>query len=257
MNISNRLATLIRERKPAVGMWINFSDPGLAQIAAVSGYDWILIDTEHNPLTEDQVQGLILAVSGTDVQTIVRVRANREEHIKWLLDCGAGGVVIPSIKDAEDARRAVEFTKYAPLGRRGYGPNRASGFFTRDKDYVSRANDDILLICQIELASAVEEVDEICQIPGVDAVWIGPTDLAQSMGHLGNPKHPDVQAAIRKIIDTANKHDKPWGRPSGIIEDYRKCVELGGVVMILGSDSRLLRIRATELVKEAKGTDGK
>lgn len=252
MPISNRLARVVREKRPAIGLWINLTDPGVAQIAALAGYDWVMIDTEHNPFTESQVQGLLQALGGFDVTPIVRVRANREEHVKWVLDTGAGGVVVPTILDAADASKAVSIAKYHPVGNRGYGPNRASDFWTRGKEYTARANEDILLITQIELASAVAEVDAICQIPGIDGLWIGPADLAQSLGHLGNPQHPEVVLAIDEIIESANRHNKPWGIPTGSVPDYQKYIKRGAVLMTLGSDSRLLLNSATDMVIQAQ-----
>ncbi len=252
MLISNRLSRLIREGKPALGMWVNLCDPGVVQLAALAGYDWVIIDNEHNPLTEAQVQGMLHAVGGYDVQTIVRVRANREEHVKWVLDSGAGGVIIPGARDAADARRAVEICKYHPLGSRGYGPNRASGYWTRGKEYTASANEEILLICQIELASAVAEVDEICRIDGIDGFWIGPTDLAQSLGHLGDAENPEVVAAIDRIIEAANRHGMPWGMPIGSVEACKSHVERGGTIIVLGSDSRMIRQTGSGLVEKAR-----
>ena len=252
MDISDRLARLIRKKQPAVGMWINLCDPAVPQIAALSGYDWVMIDTEHNPFTESQVQGLLHALSGSDVGTVVRVRANGREHITWVLDAGAGGIIIPGIQDAADARRAVQLSKYHPLGMRGWGANRASGFWSHIERYKARANQDIILICQIELASAVAEIDEICEIPGIDALWIGPGDLAQSLGHPGNSGHPEVQAKIDEIIEAANRSGRPWGIPTALAKDYEQYVKRGGTVMILGSDTRFLKARATESVEAAR-----
>lgn len=252
MNISNQLARRIRDGKPAVGMWINLCDAGVAQVAAAAGYDWVMIDNEHNPLTEAQVQGLLHALQGSDVQSVVRVRANREEHIKWVLDAGAGGILIPGTRDAADARRAVEHCRYRPLGDRGYGPNRASAFFTREKDYVARANTDIVLICQVEHASAVAEIDEICCTDGIDGIWIGPTDLAQSLGHLGAPQHPEVVSAIDTIIDAATRHGRPWGIPTGAPEQFAAYVARGGTLMVLGSDTRILRVEGARFVEQAR-----
>ena len=251
MHISNRLSQLIRDKHPAVGLWINLCDPAVAQISALASYDWVMIDTEHNPFTEVQVQGLLHALGGFDVSAIVRVRANREEHIKWVLDTGAGGVVIPAVRDAEDARYAVKISKYHPLGMRGYGPNRASGFWSY-KQYTARANQDILLICQIELASAVADIDQICQVPGIDGFWIGTGDLSQSLGHIENPKHPEVQTAIDTIIESLIRHSKPWGIPTAIVKDYEHYVKRGGTLMTLGSDTRILKTGATELVASAR-----
>lgn len=256
MHISTRLAQLMRDRRPAVGMWINMGDPALARIAVAAGYDWMFIDTEHNPLTEADVRGLIFALGGADVSSVVRVRANREEHIKWVLDCGAGGVMIPGVGGADDVRHAVSICKYHPLGMRGYGPNLATDFFTEVENYNANANQNIVLICQIELAEAVDHAEEICGIPGLDAIWIGPTDLAQSLGHLGNPAHPDVQVHIDKIIDAAQRAGMPWGIPTTTVEDYQRYVDRGATVMTLGSDTRMLMNTARGLVSDARESKG-
>lgn len=253
MKISNRLAQLIRKGEPAVGMWVNTCDPAVAEIAGLAGYDWIMIDTEHNPFTEAQVQGLLYAAATGDMQTIVRVCANREEHVKWVLDSGAGGIIIPGTRDADDARHSVRIAKYHPLGSRGYGPHRASGFWTRGEEYTAGSNDDILLICQIELASAVDEIDEICRIEGIDGIWIGPTDLAQSLGHLADAQHDEVQAAIAQIIETATRHEMPWGIPAGTPDALEGHVEKGGTIMVCGSDTGMLRGTAQGYVRETHG----
>ncbi len=137
------------------------------------------------------------------------------------------------------------------LGSRGYGPNRASGYWTHGKQYTAQSNDRILLICQIETAGAVAEIDEICQIDGIDAVWIGPTDLAQSLGHLGDAEHPEMKKAINAIIEGAKRHDMPWGIPTKDLDTYEKYVQNGGTVMILGSDTRILREAGLEFVRGA------
>ena len=181
MRISYRLAECVADRRPAVGLWVNLSDPGVVHLAAECGYDWVMIDNEHNPLTESQIQSHIYAASAYDTSVIVRVRGNQEEHVKWVLDAGASGIIIPVLRDAHDAKHAVEICKYAPLGSRGFGPNRASGFWS-DTSYVSSANRSVFLICQIELAAAVEAADEICSVRGLDGIWIGPGDLAHLLG---------------------------------------------------------------------------
>jgi len=251
MKISHRLIELVSEKQPAIGLWINLSDPGVAHLGAECGYDWLMIDAEHNPLTEAHVQALIYGASAYDTTVVVRVRGNQEENVKWVLDCGAGGVLIPVIRDANDARHAVEICKYAPLGSRGFGPNRASSFWS-DTEYVASANRNIVLICQIELASAVEAADEICSVKGLDGVWIGPGDLAQSLGHLNDPAHPAVQAAIERIIQAANRHGMAWGMPAGNAEEYKRRIQSGGTLMVLGSDTRLIRSGAMQLLREVR-----
>ena len=227
-------------------MGLNMADPAAAQIAALAGYDWIMIDNEHNPLTEAQVQGLVHAVQGFDVQTIVRIRANREEHVKWVLDLGAGGVIVPALQSVDEVRHAVEICKYHPLGLRGYSPNRASGFWHFRQEYLDRANRDILLICMIEHVAAVRDIDAICQVEGVDALWLGPADLAQTLGHLGDPLHADVTAAVDKVIEAAERHGKPWGLPVGDVEQLDAYVRRGATVLVIGSDTRMVRKGADE-----------
>ena len=135
---------------------------------------------------------------------------------------------------------------------RGFGPNRASGYWTNSKEYLGTANNDILLISQIEHPDAVADIDEICQIEGIDGILIGPGDLAQSLGHLGDLHHAEIQATIDGIIETANRHRKPWGIPVSQLEDYKRYVERGGTVMLLGSDTRILRAMGSQFVKGAR-----
>jgi 2-keto-3-deoxy-L-rhamnonate aldolase RhmA len=252
MNISYRLANLIAAGRPAIGFWINLGDAALADLAGVAGYDWVMIDTEHNPFVESDVQAMVYAAAASDVSCVVRVRANREDHVKWVLDCGASGVIIPGIRDVEDARNAVQIAKYHPLGARGFGPNRASNYFTRGDEYTSGANGRVMLICQIELASAVEQVELIAQVEGIDALWIGPTDLAQSLGRMGQPKHPDVVAAADRVIECARRYGKPWGMPTSAVEDFEHYTNRGGTLMVLGSDTGLLRAIASDRVRGAR-----
>jgi len=245
----SRLAQLLAEKKPSLGCWISLSDPCIAIILAHAGYDWVMVDTEHNPFTETQVQGIIHALRDSDVTPIVRVRGNDPAHIKWVLDSGAGGIIVPMLESAEDAHRAVEAAKYHPLGKRGCGPLRATDFWVHVKEYNACANEEILLICQIESSGAASDIDKIVQMPGIDGIWIGPDDLAHSMGHRGDVNHPDVQASIKNVIKAATKYGKPWGIPVRAVEDLTRYVKQGALLMTLGSDSFLLGSSATKLAE--------
>ena len=236
----NRLAKLLSEKKPAVGAWLTLADPSIAIILAHAGFDWVMVDNEHNPFTETQVQGFIHALRGTDVSCIVRVRGNDPSHIKWVLDAGADGIIVPWLENAGDARRAVDAAKYHPLGKRGYGALRATDFWEHKQEYDNHANQQVLLICQIERISAVKDIDEIAQMPGIDALWIGPTDLAQSMGLVAEPNHPEVKDCIARIMAAANKHGKAWGIPVGSVAEFMWYVEQGGTLMTVGSSSSML-----------------
>lgn len=253
MTPSRHLAELVRSGKPVKGFWINLSDPAIAQIAAIAGYDWVMIDTEHNPLTESDVQGMLYAIAAYETAPVVRIRSNREEHVKWVLDAGASGIIVPSLRDAGDAREAVAICKYYPLGRRGFGPNRATGFWS-NSSYVRTANERVLLIGQVELASAIRDIDQICGTAGLDAIWIGPGDLAQSLGHPGEPNHQDVFDAIDQIISAANAHRMPWGIPVVSAADYERYVARGAVLLTVGSDTRLLRMGTENLIASLRNS---
>jgi len=250
--LQSRLSELIRQRKPSLGGWINLCDPAIAVIMAHAGYDWVLIDNEHNPFTETQIQSIIYAIRPTSVTPVIRVRGNDPSHIKWVLDSGAGGIMVPMIENIEDAKKAIYYSKYPPVGNRGYSPLRATDFWTFKKEYEETANRTILLICQIEQFSAVKDIEKIVQLDGIDGIWIGYTDLAFSMGFQGNFKHPEVQKAIEKVIEIANKYQKPWGMPAQTPEDFAKMISKGALLMISGSDSSFITAGASERVRQCR-----
>ncbi len=247
----SKLAELIKQRKPSIGGWINLCDPGIAVMMANAGYDWLLIDNEHQPFTETQIQTMIYAIKDTTVTSIIRVRGNDPSHIKWVLDCGAGGVMIPMIETAEDVKKAISYTKYWPIGKRGYSPLRATDFWKFKQEYEEKANQEILLLCQIEQISAVDEIEEIVKLP-FDGIWIGYADLSYSMGLKGDYNHPAVQNAIQKVIDAANSNNKPWGMPAATPEDFSTRIKQGALLMICGSDSYFISSGASERVKECR-----
>ncbi|MCX7704707.1 MAG: aldolase/citrate lyase family protein [bacterium] len=247
----NRLAKLIQRKTPSLGGWICLGDPGVAIIMAHAGYDWLLIDNEHHPFTETQIQSIIYALRDTDVTPIVRVRGNDPSHIKWVLDAGAGGVMVPMIECADDVRKAISYSKYPPLGNRGYSPVRATDFWTFKQEYEEKANKEILLICQIEQQSAVNEIEEIVQLP-VDAIWIGYADLSFSIGYKGNFKHPEIQKIIEKVISVANNYKKPWGMPAATPEDFAMRTKQGALLMTSGSDISFLISGASDRVKQCR-----
>ncbi|MHB9071612.1 MAG: HpcH/HpaI aldolase family protein [Sedimentisphaerales bacterium] len=244
-----RLAKLVKNGAPAIGTWVELCDSGVVQVLANAGFDWVCIDMEHNPFDESQLHTCICVAQNAGISPVVRVRKNDESLIKLTLDLGAEGVVVPGIVDAEDAAKAVSFAKYPPVGIRGYGPIRATNFWADKKEYDESVRDNILLICQIERKSALNEVDKICKMPDIDAVFIGPADLSMSMGYHGNSNHPDVQDAIKTIIDSANKNKKIWG---GIALDeisYMEHAKKGALLTTLGADYFFMQNAAA---KEAK-----
>ena len=230
----------IREGEMALGAWVNSADQFITEIYATLGCDWVFLDTEHQIMDKQHVAGHILACKGTECTTLVRLPLNSPEHIKWVLDAGAGGVIVPQIASPADASRAVEYTRYHPVGKRGYGGLRCSAFGT-DGDYYTRANDEVVVMLQAEDIGFVENLEEILAIDGYDAVFVGPMDLSQSMGHPGAPDHPDVEEAICRIIGACVASGKAVGI-TGVTEEQFNLRRSQGVTLpVIGSDYRFIR----------------
>lgn len=182
------------------GTIITCTDPTITE-ALCSVSDFVWIDTEHNALSLEAVQGHLMATKGSDTAGLVRVPWNDPVLIKPVLDIGADGVIVPLVRTADDVRRAVAACRYPPEGIRGYGPRRANGFGRlRGPEYCRLANETIIVVAQIEHIEAVHNLDEILAVPGLTSITVGPNDLAGSMGLMGQPAHPDVVRVIETIV---------------------------------------------------------
>jgi 2-dehydro-3-deoxyglucarate aldolase len=180
--------------------------PAAAEILARAGFDWVVIDMEHGLVPWSGLMSHILAIKSQGSAALVRLPAQRKEYFQRALDTGADGVIVPNIRSAQDAAAARRAAKYAPEGRRGVGIARAHGFGPGFDSYVRRANDDTLLVFQIEDIQAMDALDEILETPGLDAILIGPYDLSGTMGLAGETRHPKVLAAIDDIVKKAHQH---------------------------------------------------
>ena len=174
------------------------------------GFDWLFIDMEHSTLAPTDVQRHLQAIRG-DCNGLVRVAENNPVCIHQALDLGADGIIIPSVNSAEEARQAVQWARYPPVGTRSVGIGRAHQYGLGFTDYVATANDTTALIIQIEHIDAVRNLDEILAVPGIDGVFIGPYDLSGSMNHLGDVQHPDVQSAIQTVKTDCAERGIPVG----------------------------------------------
>jgi 2-keto-3-deoxy-L-rhamnonate aldolase RhmA len=183
-----------------IGAFICLPSPESAELFAELGYDWLIIDTEHGPYDELTAQRMLQAV-GQRCPCVVRVPSNEDVWIKKALDIGAAGVLVPLVNTPEIALRVQRACRYAPEGTRGMGGARAHRYGIGFQDYVARANREMVAIIQAEHIEAVENIEAIANVPGIDAIFVGPYDLSASMGKPGQVKDPEVQAAIRKIRD--------------------------------------------------------
>lgn len=183
-----------------LGTWHSFADPCVTECLCGAGFDFIIIDAEHGALDLGTVQAQCLAMKGTGVEPIVRVAWNDPVRIKPLLDMGAGGIVAPLVRSAEEVEAAVAACLYPPQGVRGYGPRRPIAYGRHFADYIAAANDSLVIWVQVEHIDAVDDIERIVRVPRLDGIIVGSNDLSGSMGLLGQPQHPDVLAAIDRVI---------------------------------------------------------
>ncbi len=199
--MTDNFRSRLRNRETLLGTMVTLSTPAVSEIFAELGFDWLFIDGEHGPLEPPEVLAILQTVSHR-LACIVRVPAAEEAPIKRMLDLGASGVIVPMVNTAQQAADVVRYARYAPLGARGVGLARAQGYGLRFKEYIESANDTVSVIVQAEHALAVENIEAIVQVEGVDAVQLGPYDLAASMGKMGQVDDPDVVAAVNHVIQT-------------------------------------------------------
>lgn len=233
---------------PQIGLWVCSGSPLVAEIMAGSGAQWLLIDAEHSPNSLESVLAQLHAVHGYDVLPMVRLPWNDTVLIKQYLDLGAQNLLIPMVNDAEQAKAAAAAVRYPPHGVRGVGSALArAARWNRIPDYLARADETISLTVQIETGEAVGNVEEILAVDGVDGIFIGPSDLAASMGLLGQQEHPDVRAAVERCIDAACKAGKPAGVNAFVEATARHYIERGARFVLVGADVAILARSSEEL----------
>jgi len=243
---ANTFKTALAASQPLIGLWCNFATLPTVEAVAHAGFDWLLLDMEHTPSDLQIIGTQLLALRGSASAAVVRVPVADMATIKRALDAGTANLMVPNIRSAAEAREVVSWTRFAPEGVRGVAGSTRAGGYTRFKDYMARANDEIALVLQIESRQALGELEAICAVPGVDAVFIGPSDLAADLGHRGQPGHPEVQAAISQAIATGRKAGKAVGilTVDGKGEPY---LDQGATMVGVGSDLHLLVAAADAL----------
>ena len=237
--------------KPLAGTLLSTSAPQIAEIIADSGFDWVMIDMEHSALTLESVQNAI-QVMGDRIMTIVRVPGNDEIWIKRVLDTGCDGILVPMVNSAAEAMDAVRYSKYPPDGKRSVGLSRAHMYGPGFTSYVENANNDLILIIQVEHVDAVRNLDGILEIKGIDSVFIGPYDLSASMGLTGQLTNPEVKSAIRLIKDKCRKAGMPYGIFGMSAETISAEMNEGGTFLLCGVDTAILSAAYRDMLKVLK-----
>lgn len=234
--ITNRVKTLFEEGKPTLGTWLSLPACASAEAMSYIGWDWLVVDTEHAAHNIETVENLIRTIERTDAVPMVRVGWNDHTLLKWALDRGAMGVVIPWVNSREEAERAVESCMFPPKGIRGIGGGRTTMYDMDEEAYMEAANDNIAVIVQIETAAAVENADEILSVEGVAGTFIGPADLSASMGIYGKLDDPRFEDAIQTVLKACKKYGVAAGMHVGTPEAAAKRIEQGFQFIALADD---------------------
>ncbi len=248
----NRLKEKIRNGQAAIGSWIAFSDPYAVEAMAAAGYEWLLIDTEHCPIGTESLRNILIAMKGTPVVPVVRLMNNHPDYFKMALDLGAGGVMVPMVETEDLARRAVDHCRYPPLGRRGCAPVRASNYFHHYDEYMAQANDETLLVVQIETMQTLRELDAILEVKGLDAIFIGTGDLALSMNFMPEAERPPVAKVVSQIFEKARAFGIPYGTLAGSPEECVQYVRQGATLLTVGGDLRFMMEGAAGCLKQTR-----
>jgi 4-hydroxy-2-oxoheptanedioate aldolase len=208
---TNAFKARLKAGKQQIGIWSMLASTNVLEVLTQSTYDWIMIDTEHAPNDVPMVLEQLRTVEQSGMPAVVRPAVNDTVLIKRLLDVGAQTLLVPMVDSADDARRAVAAVRYPPHGVRGVSAGTRANHYGRDADYFSQANSEVCLAVQIESVAGLRNLEEIAAVDGIDALFVGPSDLAAALGHLGNNKHPDVQAQIHRARERAHAAGKPIG----------------------------------------------
>lgn len=234
------------------GTMVTLTSPATAEILADIGFDWLFIDGEHGPLETSDIAGILRAV-GDRVACVVRVPIAGEVPIKKVLDLGATGIIVPQVNSVDQARDVVRWSKYAPLGARGVGLGRAHRYGLQFAEYIETANEQTVVIVQAEHAEAVEQIEEIVRVPGIDAIQLGPYDLSASMGKMGQIEDPEVVAAIERIYAASRSTDLPVGCFGVSVGAVQADIQRGSTLICAGTDTLFLAGAAKRMLAAVKG----
>jgi 4-hydroxy-2-oxoheptanedioate aldolase len=243
-----RLRELVKAHAPAFGVWITLAEPAVVELASYAGFDHVYIDMEHSSLDMQTVESLLRASTAANISALVRVPENNAKTILRVAELGPDGIMIPHIRDADDALAAVSAARYAPMGDRGISSaTRAAGYGALAADfaeYARRTNEELLLYAMIEDRSAVDDIEAIAAIQGLDIVAVAPADLARSLGHMGTHNHPEVGAMIDRLVDSIRNVGKAAVGMSAMHYNYEyevsTLLSMGVRVINCGTDSRFL-----------------
>jgi 2-keto-3-deoxy-L-rhamnonate aldolase RhmA len=246
--MSERLKRAFAAREQVVGSWVSIGHAAVAEVNAMLGFDFALIDIEHTPTTMETVQHMVHAVEAADGDTepLVRVPINDPVPIKQVLDTGVSAVMVPFVETEAEARDAVAAARYPPAGMRGIAGSRAAGYGLEFEEYVTSANDRVCTVLQIETERAVENAGAIATVDGVDALFVGPSDLSGALGAFGDLDSAVFRTAVDEVLAAAHDRGVPVGTLAIGADAIRRQVDLGFDFMIVGKDASHLATGARD-----------
>ena len=223
-------------RKRLIGCWSSLANAITTEVLGVAGFDWILLDGEHSPNDVSTFIPQLMALKDSCSAPVVRPSSNNGVELKRLLDAGFYNFLIPFVESAEEASMAVSATRYPPQGVRGVSVSQRSNRYGTLPDYFKSINEHICVMVQIESRAGVAAAKAIAGVEGVDCIFVGPSDLAAALGHLGNAGHPEVQQAIAAVFADAKAYGKPTGILAPVEQDARRYLDMGATFIGVGSD---------------------
>ena len=245
----NTFKRRLKAGETLIGLWAQSGHAVVTEVVADAGFDWLLVDGEHAPLEVPTIVDQLRVIEPTGTPAIVRPAWNDPVILKRVLDTGVQTLLVPYVQSAEEARRAVASSRYPPSGVRGVAATIRANRYGRMPDYHRRANDEMCVLVQLETGEAVARLEEIAGVDGVDGVFIGPSDLAASLGHLGHNAHPEVRALIADACRRARAAGVPIGILAPLEADARAFLHMGFQYVAVGSDIGVLRVAADALLK--------
>lgn len=242
----------LKSRAVVLGSWLNIPDSFVLEAMGKNDFDFVLVDGEHGPAHPDTLGRLAPVCDHMDLSLIYRVRRNSPELISAALDAGAAGIMVPMTNTRVEAEAAVAAAKYPPQGRRGFGPWRASDYYRRDMSKVELANAETMVVLQIEHREAVQHLEEIMSVPGVDAVFVGPADLALSMGVPIDLEGPEIWKVYEQVADAAIRHGVICGTDVMAASQSTRLKDMGYSFFTYGGDFTFLRDGAARSSSELR-----
>lgn len=250
----NTLKEKLRNGEAAVGIFAVMNSPDVMEILGLAGFDFAIIDCEHGPMGPESALTLIRAAERRGLTPIVRIPNTLESTVLHFLDIGAHGLQVPQVNSTEMAAALVRHAKYYPVGRRGVAFMRSSDYgMTAPEQYFSKANEETLIVVHCENIEGLENLEEICKIPEIDVIFVGPYDMSQSLGLTGQVDHERVEAAVQKALEITRRHGKLCGTIAGDGDMARKRIEQGFKYVAISLDSVLFAAKCRQELEKCKG----